>query len=126
MFVCALCVRAPLTWLLLALQAVGRGLAWLGLLVGLHPHRNGGVHRFAVATACFRVVVLCLSIAFVPGGVTSTASHARAIGAAVAWSHVVFCLLLALLSLTKLFRTAVGRHGDADVRGETSKASRER
>jgi hypothetical protein len=93
---------------------VGRALVWLGLLLALRPYRNQGVQRFSVASAAFRVIILCLSIAFVPAGVTSSAEHARIVGAVVAWMHVVWCVLLALLCLTKLWGTCRDEHASWD------------
>jgi hypothetical protein len=92
---------------------VGRALVWLGLLLALRPYRNQGVQRFSVASAAFRVIILCLSIAFVPAGVTSSAEHARIVGGVVAWMHVVWCVLLALLCLAKLWGLCVGKRPTA-------------
>ena len=97
-------------WPLWCVQVVGRSLLFLALLVGLQPFRNGGVQRLSTLLAVLRSIILCLSVTFIPGASTHSASHVLRVGYAVAALHVVCCLGLGLLCVAKVWRTMQGWH----------------
>lgn len=97
-------------WPLWCVQVVGRSLLFLALLVGLQPFRNCGVQRLSTLLAVLRSIILCLSVTFIPGASTHSASHVLRVGYAVAALHVVCCLGLGLLCVAKVWRTMQGWH----------------